>query len=188
MDGHIRCGCSAGIPERGPDMSGIRSRRVGILLAGLLLLAGLFTGCGELAADGIPEIIEGRSVCAECGMIIDDVRMAAAWRLPDGTSKVFDDIGGMLVDGYKNDELSAAGRWAFDYGTGDAVPVGSASFVASGDLSTPMGWGVVAYVREQDALDLAVSLNGHVLSWEGLVNAHREGNLRVHGHDMEVDH
>ena len=80
------------------------------------------------------------------------------------------------------------GRWVFDYGTGDAVPVGSASFVASGDLLTPMGWGVVAYAAEQDALDLAASLNGHVLSWDGLVNAHSGGNLRTHGHDMEIDH
>ena len=157
-------------------------------LIGLSVLVVLSAGCGEAAADGVPEIIEGRSVCAECGMIIDDVRMAAAWRLPDGTSKVFDDIGGMLVDGYKHGDLEATGRWVFDYGTGDAVPAGSASFVASGGLMTPMGWGVVAYATEQDALDLAASLNGHVLSWEGLVNAHIGGNLRAHGHDMETDH
>ncbi len=168
-------------------MSDTRIPRVGVLLAGLLLLAGLSTGCGEGAADGAPEIIEGRSVCSECGMIIDDVRMAAAWRLPDGTSRVFDDIGDMLVNGYKSDDLGATGKWAFDYGTADAVPVGSAFFVASGELSTPMGWGVVAHVREQDALDLAASLNGRVFGWEGLVDAHREGNLRVHSHDMEGD-
>ncbi|MBC8194875.1 MAG: nitrous oxide reductase accessory protein NosL [Acidimicrobiia bacterium] len=164
-------------------------RRLGASwLIGLSVLVMLSAGCGEATTDGVPEIIEGRSVCDECGMIIDDVRMAAAWRLPDGTSRVFDDIGDMLVNGYKHGDLEATGRWVFDYDTGDAVPVGSASFVASGDLMTPMGWGVVAYATEQDALDLAASLNGHVLSWDGLVNAHTEGNLRVHDHDMEHDH
>ena len=63
-------------------------------LAWLLVLAALSSGCGTAVADGVPGIVEGRSVCDECGMTIDDIRLAAAWRLPDGTSRVFDDIGG----------------------------------------------------------------------------------------------
>jgi len=116
-------------------------RQVATWLVGMSVLAMALTGCGEAVADGVPEIIEGRSLCDECGMIIDDVRTAAARRLPDGTSKEFDDIGGMLVDGYRDHDLSAVSWWVFDYGPSDALLLGSDSFEDSGDLLSPMGWG-----------------------------------------------
>jgi len=179
-----RCRRRFGLQARGPDMTGSKSRAVPSRLASLLVLVALSSGCGATVADGVPEIIEGRSVCDECGMTIDDIRLAAAWRLPDGTSKVFDDIGGMLVNGEEVGDLDSKGRWVFDHDTGDAVPVAEASFVASGKLVTPMGWGVVAYARQKDAEAWATSLDGHVLNWEGLVASYQGGQLGMHDHDM----
>ena len=153
-------------------------------LAWLLVLAALSSGCGTAVADGVPGIVEGRSVCDECGMTIDDIRLAAAWRLPDGTSRVFDDIGGVVVNGDEAGNLEPTGRWVFDHDTGDAVPVGEASFVASGKQTTPMGWGVVAFAHEMDAEARARSLDVRVLDWEDLVASYRAGQMGMHDHEM----
>ncbi len=161
-------------------MRGLAAARVGTVLVALVLLA---TACGTAVADGVPEIIEGRSVCDECGMVIDDIRLAAAWRLPDGSPRVFDDIGGMLVHGDEMGDTGPVGKWVFDHGTGDAVPASSALFVAGGEVSTPMAWGVVAYAVEADADSLAASAGGRVVDWEGLVAAFRAGGLGVHDHE-----
>ncbi|MBC8363992.1 MAG: nitrous oxide reductase accessory protein NosL [Actinobacteria bacterium] len=162
-------------------------------LAGLLVLASFAVACGTAQADGVPEIREGRSVCDECGMIIDDLSLAAAWRLPDGTPRLFDDIGGMLVNGAEYGDLTAVNRWVFDRDTADTVPAGSATFVADAGLVTPMAWGVVAFARRSDAESMAEAGGGVVLDWDGLVEAYRNGELGAHAHahahthEMEMD-
>ena len=47
---------------------------------------------------GPPDIVYGRHICLECGMIISEERVAAAYEW-EGEDRVFDDIGDMLIHG-----------------------------------------------------------------------------------------
>lgn len=159
---------------------------------GLALLAlTAAVGCSGTAQEGAPEVIEGRSVCDECGMIIDDVRYAAALRLADGTPKVFDDIGGLLAWVMERGAESDGQRWVFDRHSGDAVPASEAFYVFSENEITPMGWGVVAFVDEAVATVQAEVKGVTVMGWEALVAAFHDGRLGIdddHDHQMGEDH
>ena len=65
-------------------------------------------------------------------MSIDEARFAAAYRLPDGTEKKFDDLGGLIVHARESGQLEDATVWVHDFETEawvDAPP--SSSFVTS---------------------------------------------------------
>ena len=50
-------------------------------------------------------------------MIISEARFASAYRLANGTEKVFDDVGEMLKHGHKTGELADAEAWVHDFET-----------------------------------------------------------------------
>lgn len=170
-------------------------------LAGLAIIfasAVALAGCGGNNADEPPEMIEGRTECDECHMIIDDTRFAAAYRLPDGEEKTFDDIGDMLNHGQRNDELADADIWVFDYDSRDAIKAPDASYVVSSDVVTPMASGVVAFADAAGAEDLVAEMGGEVVGWDELQQRAADGELGSHGQttdgedpapgDTEMDH
>ena len=71
----------------------MRLPRLGLIALVLILIA----ACGSATAGGPPEINYGRDICIECGMIIEDPRFAAAYRLADGSEHKFDDLGGLII-------------------------------------------------------------------------------------------
>ena len=76
------------------------TRAVFAAMVAVALVMALAAACGGSdEATGPPEIVEGRTICDECGMIIDEIRFAASYRTADGTEHRFDDIGGMLARG-----------------------------------------------------------------------------------------
>ena len=138
----------------------------------LTLLLGLTIGAcsADATADGPPEINCGREVCLQCGMIISEVRYAAAYRLPDGTEKKFDDLGGLVVYGRENGELASAEVWVHDVETEEWLPAGEAWFVMTGDGRTPMGFGIIAFSDKQRATQVAQGLEAGVLTWEDVTS------------------
>ena len=152
-----------------------RTQRRPLIAVAMLAVAvaTVAAGCSESSTSGAPEIVEGRTECDECHMIIDDTRFAGAYRLPDGTEKRFDDVGDMVSHGTSNGEFDDAEVYVFDYYTKDALVASEATFVIGPETSTPMGSGVLALGDEADAAGLA----GEVVDWDGLLEIASEGGL-----------
>lgn len=147
----------------------MRNFRLVTVLA-LVLGLGALTACGDTEeASGPPEIVEGRTICDECGMIIDEIRFAAAYRTTDGVERRFDDIGGLLAQGQRDDLLADAEIWVHDFDSHAPVVAQEATFVLSGQVTTPMAWGVIAFESAAAARALADEVEGSVVTWAELV-------------------
>lgn len=107
-------------------------------------------------------------------MIISDDRFGAAYTLEDGTEKVFDDLGGLLIHGRETGELSEAVIWVSDFDERVLVDAETSSYVPTLGVASPMGHGILAFS----------DLDGEVIDWatvvelpvtDGLVGDHHEG-------------
>ena len=149
-----------------------------------LLLAACATG---EAAEGPPEINLGRDICIECGMIIDDPRFAAAYRTADGTEKLFDDLGGLLLYGSENDELEMAEVWVSDFEEEALIEAESAYFLPTAGVASPMGYGILAFGDRDTAEEFASDIDGEVLTWDQARQLTVIEGQVVHQHH-EMDH
>lgn len=154
---------------------------------------GALTSCGDSdESSGPPEIVEGRTICDECGMIIDEIRFAAAYRTADGVERRFDDIGGMLAQGHRDGLLADSEIWVHDFDSHAPIAAPDATFVLSGQVTTPMAWGVIAFESADAARELVDKVEGSVVTWTELVERSAGDDLdpealhRDHeGHDMD---
>lgn len=134
--------------------------------AAMTVLMLLASACaGSAAADGPPEINYGRDLCVNCGMIISEERFAAAYRLPDGTERIFDDLGGLIRHGQETGELDVADVWVHDYETEEWVAAEDAHFIVTRSVATPMAFGIVSFGDEARAAGFAHGLDASVVSW-----------------------
>jgi copper chaperone NosL len=119
-----------------------------------------------------PEIRYGEDVCAECNMIISDVRFAAGYAHEIGDDRyeslAFDDIGDMLVHAGKHPEHQIVAWYVHDYVTKEWLDATEAHYVLSQALHTPMGFGIAACGTAESAQQTAGELNGTVVDWDGL--------------------
>jgi copper chaperone NosL len=134
-----------------------------VLGAAVVSIAGC--GGGE-ATENPPEINFGRDICIECGMIIDDPRFAASYRLEDGSEKVFDDLGGLIIQGRETGELESAVVWVSDFDEEVFIEAETAHFVPTLGVSSPMGHGILAFADMERAMKAATDLGGEVIAWE----------------------
>jgi copper chaperone NosL len=113
-----------------------------IMLAVMLILV---TACQTTPDfERPPEIRYGEDICERCGMIISEPRFAAAYVTRQGTGKIFDDIGDLLIHSDESGD-DVAVYWVHDFENERWVKATEAYFVASQDLTTPMGHGIVAF-------------------------------------------
>lgn len=166
------------------------SRLALMLVVGLLVAA-----CGSAETSGPPVINYGRDVCTQCGMIINEARFASAYELPDGTQKLFDDLGGMIAHQRQaGDTLDPRKTWVHDFETEEWVTADAAYFVPTLAVTTPMGHGILAFSDSERAHTFAAEVDGEVIDWatvmalpqvDGLVGDHHEGGGAPMG-DMEM--
>ena len=136
----------------------------------LLAVAVIPGACANQPAAGPPQIIEGRSLCTECHMTIDDIRFAAAYRLADGTERVFDDIGEMATHSITEPEVQTTSIWVFDYSTREPIPATKAWFVHSQNLVSPMASGFAAHSSLTAAKKAATTHEATVMNWTDLID------------------
>jgi copper chaperone NosL len=132
------------------------------LAAMLSLMLSTAVAC-RAGNDGPPRIEVDRTPCAHCGMLVSEPVFAAAYRAPQGDARVFDDIACLLeaVSGEK--DRSGLRLWFHDAATAQWIDGGTAVFVESAGLKTPMGGGFVAYKDEATAAKTAADRQGRVI-------------------------
>ena len=127
-----------------------------VLGAALLVIA----ACG-VKAGGFPEIEVDRTACSHCGMLISEPLYAAAYQAPGGAARVFDDIG-CLRDAARA-EAPGLRFWFHDAGDRGWIEGAGAVFVASPEIRTPMGGGLIAYRDAAAAERSAVTHHGRII-------------------------
>jgi copper chaperone NosL len=110
--------------------------------AAVLLLVAT-AACG-VAAQGPPEIVIDRSACSHCSMLISEPRYAAAYQAPGAEPRVFDDIG-CLLEAVTKESGTDIRFWFHDANHGEWIEGTTATFVASPQIRTPMGGGIIAF-------------------------------------------
>jgi len=128
-----------------------------------------------LAACGSPRPVEiafGSAVCEHCHMTISEPRFAAQLVTTRHRTRVFDDPGclaAFVASGdVPPDQIHSL--WVSDYlEPGTMLPAGSALFVRSDSLRTPMNSHVVAVGHRREADSLAIAVSGVILTWAEVV-------------------
>lgn len=159
--------------------------RIALVFIGLLALT-LGACAGAADAQGPPDITYGRDICLQCGMIINEEKLAAAYTLTDGTEKIFDDLGGLLLhQRATGDPIDPEHTWVHDFETAEQVDVANAYFVATLSVSTPMGHSIVAFTHEERAASFASDVGGEVIRWNAVfAMPERDGLVGSHHMDM----
>jgi len=132
-----------------------------LLLAVILVLP----GCGKEDPDKPPKIRYGQDVCADCRMIIAEPRFSASLVSGENDVLKFDDIG--CAAHYQMNQPGPPERfWVHDFLTEQWVDGKAAFFVYSGNLVTPMGYGLAAFSGRAEAEKFAENEKGRQVSWE----------------------
>lgn len=161
-------------------------RLAGVVLLLTLLLA--LTACAPGQAEiAPPEIVYGETMCADCRMIISDVRFASGYarEVAPGRyeSKAFDDIGDMLAHAASHPDDAIVAWYVHDYLNESWLDATQATYVISRQIASPMGHGIAAFADDAAAAQTATDLDGQLLSWDELraaesnpAHAHNAGN------------
>lgn len=141
-----------------------------LMMATLLPLVGVLVGGCARREDPLtpPSIRYGEDVCAACNMIISDPAYASAYRTTDGSARLFDDLGEMVVY-MRTTQEPAVATFVHHYGTRDWLMAEDAAYVQSSALQTPMGFGVAATSSQDEARLLAERIAGQTYTFQGLL-------------------
>ena len=140
-------------------------------VASTLLAPLLMSSCNEETNTAQPpQISYDRDTCVRCGMIISDERYAAALVAPDGSVRLFDDAGEMLLSAAE-DEKAVQHAWAHDRQGRQWIDATAAIYARGAPETTPMGTGYVAFARREDAEAFADQTgdSGQVWTWEEVI-------------------
>jgi copper chaperone NosL len=154
-------------------------RRRAFLAGGLALV---LAGCRARPAP----IAYGRDECAWCRMTISDPRYGAELVTTTGRTYVFDSVECLAAFwlARRVPETSVASLWVADFAGGGLVPAGTASYLRSDALPSPMGLDLTAFARAADRDAAAARHGGAGLAWGAVLDvvaAHRSGGPRHSG-------
>lgn len=147
----------------------MRLRTICIMVAAALLLV----ACASAPAQPEPAKIRfGETMCAECGMIISEVKFASSFAYQESpgryTSLAFDDIGDMLAYMRSHAEIVPDGAWVHDYESEEWIDATTAFYVTSEQIRSPMGHGVAAFASSDAAATFAATIDATVSDWDAL--------------------
>lgn len=131
----------------------------------VLLVVLLLVSCSDKPETGPVEIHYGEDVCERCKMIISEKSFAAQYLLPRRESRKFDDFG-CLVEHLReneNDLKNLGSVYVVDFGSGDWIDGKKAFYFQSGDVNTPMGYGIIAFGSKESMLSYPGFENGQEL-------------------------
>ncbi len=141
-----------------------------VILFVTVVLALVLAGCSRGQTEIKPPTVRlGEDKCADCDMIINDMRFAcAAMRevsANDYESLLFDDIGDLVRYLAKHSDQKFVATYVHDYETQAWIEADKAAYVSSKELKTPMASGLLAVNSASAAQALAAKMNGAVMDW-----------------------
>lgn len=172
---------------RGRQFQPAALRVIAVLIA-LAIVAAILVW--RAAQNGPTPIRYGHDVCAYCGMTITQTGSAGELRDHTGRLTKYDDIGCLVRAMVMRHRGQAVDAWVEDHSGGGFVPLRDAIFVRSERHVSPMGCGIVAFARADDAEQFAVSSGGRVITVEEFLRVPeqfappRGGAPRAHGEDL----
>lgn len=110
----------------------------------VLVLAAHLAACRAGAAEPVA-IDPAHDACAECRMLISDVRLAAQVVTPGEEPQLFDDIGCLRAYLKTHASPQGAAVYVADHLSGRWVPAGAAIYTQSSARITTMGSGILAH-------------------------------------------
>jgi hypothetical protein len=115
-----------------------------LLAAAALALAA--SGCGQ-SVPGPHPIELGRSTCARCGHVIASLDAAGQAAYPDGTARLYDDLGCMATD---PEALRGAAELYVQMAGGKGwARVEDVTFASPPGLKSPQGYNYFAFSEEE---------------------------------------
>ena len=143
-----------------------------VTLLVMVVLTLLLAGCSQATEIQPPTIRYGEDKCADCDMIINDVRFAAAGireiSAGDYESLLFDDIGDLVRYLAQHKDQTFVASYVHDYDTKAWIEAEKAVYVDSDTLKTPMATGLAASSSQGGAEALAAQWNGTIMDWEAV--------------------
>jgi copper chaperone NosL len=133
-----------------------------VFVAGIIL-----EGCQKNELE--PVAIEPEDMCSFCKMAISEKRYAAEFIDIDDQPFKFDDVGCMInfIQSKGNKDRIRA-YFVMDFNDRQWLKAGSAYYVRSSELKTPMGSGIVAFENESDAAEAVDKYHGKALRFDEL--------------------
>jgi nitrous oxide reductase accessory protein NosL len=144
-------------------------RAVPMMVIAAIVAVGIAACGGDDRAGQPPDIEYGVSVCSRCGMIISEERYAGGIVDEKGDSLIFDDIGEM-IHVIQDEGLNSRRVWVHDANSLEWIDGERAYYVASMMVMSPMGSGVTAFERREDADAFARETMGDVLEWDTILS------------------
>lgn len=138
-----------------------------LFIAMPIALAYIWLSYLEDTGDEIPPIKIGTTMCSYCGMIISDIRFAAAIRVKINETEnqvyYYDDLG--CLSKHRHVLKGNVEGWVHDFKTGQPIPLKDAQFFKT-NYQTPMGSGWMAHDNhqriEQESFDIQEFLSENV--------------------------
>jgi copper chaperone NosL len=119
-------------------------------------------------ADQRPQAIEAHDACASCRMAISQPQYAGQIVDKEGNAYKFDDIGCMLR--YLNNHTFPQRRlYVMDYVNRHWLEAGSAVFVRSEAIRSPMNGGLAAFRDQSAAQQFLKNSSGQMISFAELI-------------------
>jgi len=118
----------------------------------MLIIAAGYISCSTDNFNEAPKVLYGQDPCAECYMIINEKRFAAAIKIRQGETFRFDDVG-CLVNFMNKNELKGYNIWVVDFTSEKWLPVEKTGFILNKNIPTPMGFGILAFADESQIPD-----------------------------------
>lgn len=164
-----------------------------VVLTGMLLMLATACGAKKYEAQAINEEIDK---CVICNMSVKDDPYATQIITVDGQSLKFDDIGCMNEWRVKNGVDTIGAEFVRDHNTGDWLKYEKAYYAYDPSYTTPMAYGVIAFVDQASAqayideqktgvLLSAEDLSNH--SWEVNRDMMDMTNMEMHEEQMHSD-
>jgi copper chaperone NosL len=125
----------------------------------------VLAGCQNSGLE--PVAIQPEDLCSFCKMAISEKRYAAEFIDIDGQPFKFDDIGCMIdFIQSKGNKARISAYFVMDFNDRQWLNAGSAYYVRSSELKTPMGNGIVAFKDEARAAEAVDKYHGKALRFD----------------------
>ena len=143
------------------------SRKPKIDAALVLLLSLSFMSCGDFKV--VPIKLNADN-CDFCKMSIADGKYAAEVITQKGRIYKFDDIMCMVNYTKENSNTKMEAFYVNDFAQdNNLIPAETAFFLSGGAIQSPMHGGIIAFSKENEAVEFGTKLNAKPIKWEAII-------------------